>query len=87
MFEHPADLFFLLSFCSVIFFVAAAGVLALPWKDDELVETTRAIRQGWAWLDAGLQKLGQRAAHVARTHDVFDAPTHSFDRPTASRAA
>ncbi len=76
------DFMFLAFFSGVLLSVAAAGILVLPWQDDEMDDTVRALHA------AG--RLFERMAHQAgdgvRRMESMDRGTHVFEPPTLPAA-
>jgi hypothetical protein len=56
-----SDLISLLAFSGLMFGGATLGVLALPWTDRELRDTSRAVRRTWRRLDASVSRTLGRA--------------------------
>lgn len=77
------DALSVLAFSGIAFGCAAVGVLALPWSDAELDETSEAVHAGWRWVDG-------RAARWLRRAPAAPAPSASFEGtfkgPSAPRA-
>lgn len=51
-----SDLISLLAFSGLMFGGATLGVLALPWTDRELRDTSRAVRRSWRKVDASVAR-------------------------------
>lgn len=51
-----SDLISLVVFSGLMFGGATLGVLALPWTDRELRDTSRAVRRSWRRLDASVAR-------------------------------
>jgi hypothetical protein len=92
MSESIVDVLFLVLSCTALFAVAGVGILALPWKDDELAETSRAVRHAWRRLDDALRVVDVVEAPPRPAHHpmhpglrgpyLHDRPSVAFERPS-----
>jgi hypothetical protein len=89
MSESMIDILVLSLSCGLLFGVAGVGILALPWKDDELVDTSRAVRQAWRRLDESLRTAVLRpspprgpAVSPFRRGYLSEAPSVAFEPPS-----
>ena len=73
------DLVFLVLFSGILVSVATAGILALPWRDDELDETVRAVRAAGRLFE----RLAHHAGNGVRALEPLEPGTHVFEPPTA----
>lgn len=76
------DFLFLVFFSGVLLSVAAAGVLVLPWGDDELDETVHALKAAGRLFE----RLAHQAGDGVRRLEGMDGATHVFEPPTAPAA-
>lgn len=89
MVPHFVDILVLFSFCSGLVLVGMIGVLALPWREQELDETVHAVRTAWRLLERGLHTVSGRtepeAARVRGTSAGREHAALSFERPPVTR--
>jgi hypothetical protein len=75
---HLLDFFFLASFSGVLVSVAAAGILVLPWQDDEMDDTVAALKAAGRLFE----RLAHHAGDTVRRLESMDRGTHVFEPPT-----
>lgn len=76
------DFVFLAFFSGVLVSVAAAGILVLPWQDDEMDDTVRALKAAGRLFE----RLAHQAGDTVRRLESMDRGTHVFEPPTAPAA-
>ncbi|MCB9664371.1 MAG: hypothetical protein H6732_09670 [Alphaproteobacteria bacterium] len=81
------DALILLSFSGGLVLVGAIGILALPWREQEMDETVHAVRTAWRLLDRGLHTVSGRtpAEGQAPRGSVAGEAVVAFERPPITR--
>lgn len=76
------DFLFLASSTGAVLAIAAAGIFVLPWQDDELDDTVRALHAAGRLFE----RLAHHAGNGVRRLESMDRGTHVFEPPTAPAA-
>jgi hypothetical protein len=50
-----SDMFVHAAMCGGLVSLGTLAIFLLPWRDEELAETTQAFREGWRLLDRALR--------------------------------
>ena len=81
-----ASLFDILSitvFSGALVSVAAVGLLAIPWRDEELDDTVHAVRSAGRLVE----RMAHRAGDGVRALEPLERATHVFEPPPLTRGA